>query len=162
MRFPTMWHFDMNTLGWACVLLQPHFKLRNSKCCSVSSLSVSCHRIFKGGAKALIRLHTCTGWSEPLLVAHTLLLDIPHPCLFLFGHNLTLFKIIQNGCHPFSPMQGDMFSAMMAFFKFDNGPYRTMLSVVMALCVWKFTIWNDVRWKLNIFYQNFMKLGHIV
>ena len=31
------------------------------------------------------------------------------------------------------------------FFKFDNGPYRTMLSVVMALCLWKFTIWNDVR-----------------
>ena len=22
------------------------------------------------------------------------------------------------------------------FFKFDNGPYRTMLSVVMALCLW--------------------------
>ena len=25
------------------------------------------------------------------------------------------------------------------FFKLDNGPYRTMLSVVMALCLWKFT-----------------------
>ena len=39
------------------------------------------------------------------------------------------------------------------FFKFDNGPYRTMLSVVMALCLWKFTIWNDVRtlsWKFLI------------
>ena len=102
------------------------------------------------------------------------------------------------------------------FSKFDNGPYRIMLSVVMALCLWKFTVLNDVRsrtriflirilWNLvtllsiimsssssimvhiapgfqelwplfmkihrfqrrqlsnsNIFYQNFMKLGHIV
>ena len=102
------------------------------------------------------------------------------------------------------------------FFKFDNGPYRAMPSVVMALCLWKFTIWNYVRslsrlyftrilWNLvtllstmmssssskwsishhafssygplfmkihhlklcplsksNTFYQNLMKLGHIV
>ena len=26
------------------------------------------------------------------------------------------------------------------FFKFDNGPYRTMLSVVIALCLCKFAI----------------------
>ena len=31
------------------------------------------------------------------------------------------------------------------FFKFDNGPYRTMLSVVMALCLWNFNVLNDVR-----------------
>ena len=102
------------------------------------------------------------------------------------------------------------------FFKYDNSPYRTRLSRVMALCLWKFIIWNDVRsltriffvrisWNLvtlfitmmsswssimvhispgfqelwpfvyeiyhlkrrplsnsNIFYQNFMKHGHIV
>ena len=49
------------------------------------------------------------------------------------------------------------------FFKFDKGPYRTMLSVVMALCLCKFTILNDVRRlsESNIFYQNFMKLGQI-
>ena len=29
------------------------------------------------------------------------------------------------------------------FFKFDNGPYRTMLSAVMALCLRKFTILNN-------------------
>ena len=33
-------------------------------------------------------------------------------------------------------------------FKFDNGPYRTMLSGVMAFCL--------------CFDQNFMKLGHII
>ena len=49
------------------------------------------------------------------------------------------------------------------FFKFDNGPYPTRLSRVMALCLWKFTIWNDVRSLSGIFFfQNFMKLGHIV
>ena len=31
------------------------------------------------------------------------------------------------------------------FFKFDNGPYPTMLSAVIALCLWKFTVLNDVR-----------------
>ena len=30
-------------------------------------------RIFKRLAKALIRLHICAGWSEPLLVAHATL-----------------------------------------------------------------------------------------
>ena len=33
-------------------------------------------RIFKRLAKALIRLRICTGWSEPLLVANTALLEI--------------------------------------------------------------------------------------
>ena len=32
--------------------------------------------ILKQLAKALIRLRVCAGWSEPVLVAHTTLLDI--------------------------------------------------------------------------------------
>ena len=54
--------------------VQPPFKLRNSKCCSVSSLIVieySSHL-----QNSLIRLHICAGWSEPLLVAHATLLEI--------------------------------------------------------------------------------------
>ena len=31
------------------------------------------------------------------------------------------------------------------FFKFDNGSYRTRLSRVMALCLWKFTVLNYFR-----------------
>ena len=31
------------------------------------------------------------------------------------------------------------------FFKFDNGPYCTMLSAVMVLCLLKFTVLNDVH-----------------
>ena len=34
------------------------------------------HRIFKRLEKALIRLRVCAGWSEPLLVSHTTLLEI--------------------------------------------------------------------------------------
>ena len=34
------------------------------------------HRIFKRPAKALIRLRVCAGWSEPLLVSHTSLVEI--------------------------------------------------------------------------------------
>ena len=51
------------------VPVQPPFKLRNSKWCSVSSLTLI-------KAKALIRLRVCAGWSEPLLVAQTTLLEI--------------------------------------------------------------------------------------
>ena len=53
--------------------VQPPFKLRNSK--FVQSV-VNSHRIFKRLAKALIRLRVCADWSEPLLVAHTTLLEI--------------------------------------------------------------------------------------
>ena len=31
------------------------------------------------------------------------------------------------------------------YFKFDNGPYLTMLLAEMALCLWKFNALNDVR-----------------
>ena len=53
------------------------------------------------------------------------------------------------------------------FIKFDNGLYRIVLSAVVALCLWKFTVLNDVRIlsphsKSNSFGQNFMKLCHIV
>ena len=34
------------------------------------------HRIFERQAKALISLRVCAGWSEPLMVAHTTLLEI--------------------------------------------------------------------------------------
>ena len=37
------------------------------------------HRICKRLAKALIRLPVCAGWSEPLLAAHTTLLEISRP-----------------------------------------------------------------------------------
>ena len=63
-----MWQFDMHRLRRA-------FKLRNSKLCSLSSL-IDIHIIFKRQAKALIRLRVYAGWSEPLLVAHTTLLEI--------------------------------------------------------------------------------------
>ena len=44
-------------------------------------------RIFKRLAKALVRLCVCTGWSEPLLVAHTILLLISCRGLLLSNHN---------------------------------------------------------------------------
>ena len=40
------------------------------------SQKLNSQRIFKRLAKALIRLRLCAGWSEPLLVAHTTLLEI--------------------------------------------------------------------------------------
>ena len=49
--------------------VQLSFKLRYSKCCSG-------HRMLKRLAKALIRLRVCAGWSEPLLVALSTLLEL--------------------------------------------------------------------------------------
>ena len=46
--------------------VQPPFKLRGSKVCSVC-------RILKRPANALIRLRVCADWTELLLVAHTTL-----------------------------------------------------------------------------------------
>ena len=49
------------------------------------------HRIFKGLAKALISLRVCAGWSEPLLVAHTTLLEIS-----CHGSNINCMNFITN------------------------------------------------------------------
>ena len=42
----------------------------------LGALRVNSHKILKRLAKALIRLRVCAGWSEPLMVAHTILLEI--------------------------------------------------------------------------------------
>ena len=72
----------LRTLQWCGILtcvdsdnpVQPPFKLRNSKWCSVRTLRVI--EYFQQLAKALIRLRVCAGWSKPLLIAHTTLLEI--------------------------------------------------------------------------------------
>ena len=58
--------------------VQPPFKLKNYKLCTVSKG----HRILKRLAKALIRLGVCAGWSEPLLVAPTTLVEISCRCSY--------------------------------------------------------------------------------
>ena len=56
------------------------------------SQKLNSHRIFKQLAKALISLRVCAGWSEPLLVAHTTLLEIS--CLGSYvEHDMTMSKI---------------------------------------------------------------------
>ena len=85
MNFPTMWYFDMNRLE----PVQLPFKLRNSK---------NHHRIFKRLAKVLIRLCAFAGWSEPLLVEHTTLLQISCRGSFLtiiLKHNYSQVKCDQ-------------------------------------------------------------------
>ena len=56
-------------------LVLPPFKLRDSRWCAVSSLTLIDYSTLKILAKALIRLRICTGCSEALLVAHTILLE---------------------------------------------------------------------------------------
>ena len=40
---------------------------------------------------------------------------------------------------------GHIVKYSVVFFKFDNGQYRTILSAVMALCLLKFAVLNNVR-----------------
>ena len=56
------------------------------------------HRIFKQLAMALIRLRAGAGWSDPLLVAHTTLLEIScrGSYLKLLSLFLQVFKLLQS------------------------------------------------------------------
>ena len=76
--------------------VQPPLRLRNSIWCSVSSLNS--HRILKQLAKALIRLHIYTGWSEALLVPHTTLLELSCRSSYwesaIIGQLMRYFKVI--------------------------------------------------------------------
>ena len=56
------------------VFLKDSFDFFNPQ--TAKSRPLVIHRIFKRLTKALIRLHLLAGWSEPLLVAHTTLLEI--------------------------------------------------------------------------------------
>ena len=57
---------------------------------------LSIHRIFKRAAKALIRLRLCTGWSEPLMVAHTTLLEIScHGSYVKFDQNIHVVQEVR-------------------------------------------------------------------
>ena len=56
--------------------VQPPFKLKKLQNLMMFGQLPKNHRIFKQLANALIRLHIWAGWSEPLLVAHTTLLEI--------------------------------------------------------------------------------------
>ena len=66
-----MWYFDKLRLSRACAA---SFKTKTLQMSFDQYLNT--HRIFKRLAKALIRLRVRTGWSEPLLDAHTTLLEI--------------------------------------------------------------------------------------
>ena len=82
--------FDILTSVDSHEPVQPPFKLRNLKWGSVSSLTV---RIFKRPEKALISLCVCAGLSEPLVVAHTKLLEIScHDSNVYENINLSFFE----------------------------------------------------------------------
>ena len=47
---------------------------------------------------ALIRLHICAGWSEPLLIAHTTLLEILCPGSIVLIYHSTYTSILGYSC----------------------------------------------------------------
>ena len=76
--------------------VQPPVKLRNTKLSSISSLTLI---IIKRQAKALISLRVCAGSSEPLLVAHTTLLEISCRCSFVPAANIVPAEILVLGAN---------------------------------------------------------------
>ena len=57
---------------------------------------VNTHRIFKRLAKALISLHVCAAWSEPLLCAYTTYLEISYHGSIIIGNQMRLGIIISD------------------------------------------------------------------
>ena len=49
------------------------------------------HKLFKRLANALIRLRVYAGWSEPLLVSHTTLLELNSLLKMIFSNNTSVF-----------------------------------------------------------------------
>ena len=70
--------------------VQPPVKFRNTKLSSISSFT----SLIKRQAKALISLRVCAGWSEPLLVAHTTLLEISFHGSFVAAVNFVPAEIL--------------------------------------------------------------------
>ena len=62
--------------------------------------------VFKPKTEALIRLHICAGWSEPLLVAHITLLEISLPPLCLYMLQFTSNYNIDLGEGHLKPSHG--------------------------------------------------------
>ena len=83
--------------------------------------------------------------SRSIMVHITMLSAVMAICLWKFtilNHVRPLFK--SNIFYLNFMKLGHIVKYYDVFFKFDNSPYRTMLSVIMALCLWKLTNWNDV------------------
>ena len=77
---------------------------------------------------ALIRLHTCTDWSEPLLVAHTTLLQISCHSSFI-----KWFDLFSDG--PTGGTRGgvDQYEAMEVDEEGGPGPQRCEFEVQLSI-----------------------------
>ena len=91
------------------------------------------HRICKRLAKALTRLRVCAGWSEPLLVAHTTLLEISCRGLILNTYISKLVWILMN-------------IILQLFILGTNYCYSTPMTI------WKFEVSKGVKIR-NRYYQ---------
>ena len=108
--------------------VQPSVKLRNSKVCSVCSLTVIEYSSDK--QRALIRLCVCAGWSEPLLVAHTTLLEIS-----CHGSYIYETFLVPNPYDPFRDMwSNDLRLALMV---------TNFLSIKVKICCYDMFIMTE-------------------
>ena len=95
----------------------------------VFSQSLNNHTILKRLAKALIRLRVCAGWSEPLLVAHTTLLEIS--CTGSYGKCISL-----------PPGKFFMLFCRMLIFFFKINLFSKKISRIPSECK---TVWIQIR-----------------
>ena len=111
LSFINFWATTFDVQQW-CILtsldsdepVQPPFKHRNSKWCLVSSLTAKEYLSDKQ------RLWSVCAWSEPLLVAHTMLLEISrHGSNFHFQLKKSLiFELCQECCSVIFKQQRDI------------------------------------------------------
>ena len=96
-RFPlttnepsTMWEFDKCSLKLCSLLLS--LEAPND----VRPVAEQSWEIINRLAKTLIRLRVCAGWSEPLLIAHTTLLEISCLTGILFYRPTPFLQYVEN------------------------------------------------------------------
>ena len=90
-----MWHFDTCRLRRVSAAPLLSFETPND----MQSVANNSHRIFKRLAKALIRLRVCAGWSEPLLVAYTTLLEISCRGSYFVIQSVSLLLVLSKLYH---------------------------------------------------------------
>ena len=109
------------------------------------SQKLNSHKIFKQLAKALISLRVCAGWSEPLLVVHTTLLEISCHCSFhkhkscgVISH-LILYMLDYFSCFSYSLLT---FFKIIFLRKFLSGTLAEYQRIWIKIKIWIYTVFK--------------------
>ena len=143
-----MWHFDKCRLRRVCAV-----PFKGQKLQIMFGKELNTYRIFKRQAKALISQRVCPGWSEPLLVAHTTLLEIScrgSYCLALLIMSFTKLSLEATKSYIVLSM------LKYVFYKMVSGSYQ----IIYCLVLTQVCLLQNGPWKLPSHYKCLI-LNHV-